>query len=198
MSAPTFQAPPPDRLAGPLPHLPGERPEEGWLRGRAPILLVLPFAWSLEDAGWIPTSQGDTSYLDMAGRGRRWWSGWPPRSPAGVGGRHTSPARSSPGSSCRCSPAGSSSGLPFRASTSPRSTARYQAAGAAAVSRLGSTSRSSAGLSLREFAHYHMTFWATVWAAGQFTGYAVFRHRRPFDAVVVTGLLLLADMALTA
>ena len=27
------------------------------------ILLVLPFAWSLEDAGWIPESQGDTSYL---------------------------------------------------------------------------------------------------------------------------------------
>jgi len=37
------------------------------------------------------------------------------------------------------------------------------------------------------------------WSGGRpFTGYAVFRHRRPFDRVVVSGLLLLANMALTS
>src|SRR5258707_10068003 len=74
---------------------------------------------------------------------------------------------------------------------------RYQAAGAAAV-RAWIDIAILARPFTREYAHYHMAFGAMVWAAGQFTGYAVFRHRRPFDAVVVTGLLLLANMALTS
>lgn len=48
-----------------------------------------------------------------------------------------------------------------------------------------------------EVAHYHLVFGAIVWAAGMLAGFTVFGHRRPLDAVVVLGLLLLANMALT-
>ena len=45
--------------------------------------------------------------------------------------------------------------------------------------------------------HYHLVFGAIVWGAGLLAGYTIFGHRRPLDAVVVLGLLLLANMALT-
>ena len=48
-----------------------------------------------------------------------------------------------------------------------------------------------------EEGHYHLVFGAFVWGAGLLAGYTIFGHRRPLDAVVVLGLLLLANMALT-
>ena len=45
--------------------------------------------------------------------------------------------------------------------------------------------------------HYHLVFGALVWGAGLLAGYTIFGHRRPLDAVVVIGLALLANMALT-
>lgn len=46
-------------------------------------------------------------------------------------------------------------------------------------------------------AHYHLVFGVLVWGAGQLAGFSVFGHRRPLDVVVVLGLIMLADMALT-
>lgn len=48
-----------------------------------------------------------------------------------------------------------------------------------------------------EYDHYHLVFGALMWGAGMLAGYTVFGHRRPLDAVVVLGLVLLANMALT-
>ena len=48
-----------------------------------------------------------------------------------------------------------------------------------------------------QFAHYHLVFGALIWGAGMLAGFTVFGHRRPLDAVVVLGLALLANMALT-
>lgn len=45
--------------------------------------------------------------------------------------------------------------------------------------------------------HYHLVFGAIVWAAGLLAATAAVGRRRPIDAVVVTGLLLLTDEALT-
>jgi transglutaminase-like putative cysteine protease len=45
--------------------------------------------------------------------------------------------------------------------------------------------------------HYHLIFGAIVWGAGLLAGYTIFGHRRPLDAVVVVGLALLANMAMT-
>jgi len=49
-----------------------------------------------------------------------------------------------------------------------------------------------------EYAYYHLVFSAVIWGAGLLAGFTVFGHRRPLDAVVVLGLVLLANMALTA
>jgi transglutaminase-like putative cysteine protease len=45
--------------------------------------------------------------------------------------------------------------------------------------------------------HYHLVFGALIWGAGMLAGFTVFGHRRPLDAVVVLGLVLLANMAFT-
>ncbi len=46
--------------------------------------------------------------------------------------------------------------------------------------------------------HYILVLGGIVWATMQFAAYAVFGHRRPLSAVVIVGLVLLANMALTA
>jgi transglutaminase-like putative cysteine protease len=46
--------------------------------------------------------------------------------------------------------------------------------------------------------HYILVLGAIVWATMQFASYAVFGHRRPLSAVVIVGLVLLVNMALTA
>jgi transglutaminase-like putative cysteine protease len=45
--------------------------------------------------------------------------------------------------------------------------------------------------------HYILVLGILVWATSQFTAYSVFGHRRPLGGVIVTGLVLLANMALT-
>jgi transglutaminase-like putative cysteine protease len=49
-----------------------------------------------------------------------------------------------------------------------------------------------------EIGHYLLVLGIIVWSIGQFAAYAVFGHRRPLDAVIVVGIVLLANMALTA
>ena len=46
--------------------------------------------------------------------------------------------------------------------------------------------------------HYILVLGAIVWGTMQFASYAVFGHRRPLSAVVIVGLVLLVNMALTA
>ena len=50
----------------------------------------------------------------------------------------------------------------------------------------------------REYGHFLLTIGLLVWSVGQFAGYAVFGHRRPLDAVIVVGLVLLSSISLTA
>jgi transglutaminase-like putative cysteine protease len=48
-----------------------------------------------------------------------------------------------------------------------------------------------------QYGHYLLALGILCWATGQFAGFAVFRHRRPLDAIVVVGLILLANLSLT-
>jgi hypothetical protein len=48
-----------------------------------------------------------------------------------------------------------------------------------------------------QIAHYYLVFGALIWGAGQLAGFSIFGHRRPLDVVVVLGLVLLGNMALT-
>jgi transglutaminase-like putative cysteine protease len=48
-----------------------------------------------------------------------------------------------------------------------------------------------------EFLHYILTLGLVVWATSMFASYAVFGHHRPLNAVIVVGVVLLANMGLT-
>ena len=52
-------------------------------------------------------------------------------------------------------------------------------------------------LSTSAFGHHLMILGLLTWASAQFATYAAFGHRRPMNAIVVIGLLLLANMSLT-
>ena len=49
-----------------------------------------------------------------------------------------------------------------------------------------------------QMGHYLLALGIIVWSVAQFATYAVFGHRRPLDAVIVVGLILLGNMAMTA
>ena len=49
-----------------------------------------------------------------------------------------------------------------------------------------------------EYGHYLLTLGILCWGTGQFAGFAVFRHRRPLDALVVAGLVLIGNLAITS
>ena len=46
--------------------------------------------------------------------------------------------------------------------------------------------------------HYVLVLGALVWGTAQFAAYAVFGHRRPLNGVVIVGLVLVGNMALTS
>jgi transglutaminase-like putative cysteine protease len=49
-----------------------------------------------------------------------------------------------------------------------------------------------------EFGHHLLAIGILAWSVGQFASYAVFGHRRPLDAVIVVGIVLLGNMAITS
>jgi transglutaminase-like putative cysteine protease len=48
-----------------------------------------------------------------------------------------------------------------------------------------------------QYLHYILVFGILVWATSMFASYAVFGHHRPLNAVVVVGVVLIGNMALT-
>jgi transglutaminase-like putative cysteine protease len=48
-----------------------------------------------------------------------------------------------------------------------------------------------------EYLHFIFAFGLLVWATSMFASYAVFGHRRPMNAVIVVGVVLVANMAIT-
>jgi transglutaminase-like putative cysteine protease len=52
-------------------------------------------------------------------------------------------------------------------------------------------------LSTFQFGHHLLVLGLIVWASSQFASFAAFGHRRPLNAVIVIGLLMLANMSLT-
>jgi transglutaminase-like putative cysteine protease len=50
--------------------------------------------------------------------------------------------------------------------------------------------------STQQYGHFLLVLGLLLWATGQFSGYAVFGHRRPMPAVIALGTALLVNMAL--
>jgi len=171
-------------------------PAEGWTTLGAVALLAMCFGWSLDDAGWIPTAEGTTGYLPWVallatilgvvlvklglGRLRTDFVG------AILGGLF----------------------LPFIGGSVLLSNrnpglapeeilARYRAA-ADVASKVYTDLVVNGQPFTTQYGHYHMIFAGIVWAAGLLAANATVGRRRPLDAVVVCGLLLLTNEAITA
>lgn len=178
----------------PLRHL---RPAEGWITVIAVAALPFAVAWSLDDAAWLLQSSGSTGYLMYLAIAATLVGVLLAKLGLGRFGTYV---------------VGSIVGgvvVPFVAGN--------VVLGDADPLRLDITSileryRSMASVVQQvwidlvvngqpfttQSGHYHLVFGAIVWAAGLLAATAVIGRRRPIDAVVVTGLLLLTNEALTA
>ncbi|HEY2917142.1 MAG TPA: transglutaminase domain-containing protein [Candidatus Limnocylindrales bacterium] len=171
-------------------------PAEGWTTLGAVALLSMCFGWSLDDAGWIPTGEGTTGYLPWVallataiGIGLV---------KAGVGRLRTDLIGAIIGGLFLPFIAGSV----LLANRSPSLSledilARYRAAAEVATNVYRDLVVNGQPFT-SEFGHYHMIFAGVVWAAGLLAANAAIGRRRPLDAVVVCGLLLLTNEAITA
>ena len=171
------------------------RPAEGWLTVAMVALLAASFALSLNDAGWVPGSEGSTGYLvwvAVAGvlfgllAAKAGWGRWRTYLAGAVVAGLLLPFIAG--------------GIVLGSTVDgfdPASIAlRYRAAGDVAFQVWADLVRDNRPFT-DQFAHYHMVFSALVWTAGQVAATAVFARRRPLDAVVIVGLLTLANMGAT-
>jgi transglutaminase-like putative cysteine protease len=178
----------------PLRHL---RPAEGWTTIVAVAALPFAVAWSLDSAGWLVGPGSSTDYLmNLA------------LAAALLG---TVLAKLGLGR-FRIAALGSTAGgllVPFVAGSvilgptvplhldAASILARYVAT-ADVVRQVWIDLAVNGQPFTSQSGHYHLVFGAIVWAAGLFAASAAIGRRRPLDAVVVTGLLLLTNEALTA
>ncbi|HEX5240692.1 MAG TPA: transglutaminase-like domain-containing protein, partial [Candidatus Limnocylindrales bacterium] len=173
------------------------RPVEGWSTVIALALLSLAFGWSLDDAAWVPSPDGSTAYLPWLGvvasllgigLAKLGWGHLRIDLVGAIVGGLLMPLIAGNIVLAGSAPSGS----PL-----DQVLARYQASANVAIHVWDDFVVAGQPFTT-QFGHYHMIFGAMVWAAGLLGASAVMARRRPLDAVVVTGLLLLANMALTA
>ena len=170
-------------------------PAEGWTSLAGVALMILALAWSIDDARWVNGVDSLTDFLPLVGFAgvaigflgpKLGWGRWTTHLlgvafaaivlPIIAGGIVLGDTVTGYGPAALA--------------------ARYQEAA-------GIVTRVWIDLGVRglpftsEYGHYFIALGGLVWATGQYAAYAVFGHRRSLDAVIVTGLVLLANMALT-
>jgi len=170
-------------------------PVEGWLTLAGVALMVVVLAWSIDDAKWVKGAGSLTDFLPLVALAgvavgfagpKLGWGRWTTHLlgvafaaillPIIAGGIVLGPAVSGWGPAALA--------------------ARYHEA-ADVVYRVWIDLAIEGRPLTDEYGHYFIGFGALLWATGQFAAYAVFGHRRALDAVIVTGLALLGNMALT-
>jgi transglutaminase-like putative cysteine protease len=165
------------------------RPEEGWLPLVLVLFLALTLAWAIDDPGWVNGKEALTDDLPLfamlgvavgfAGPKVGW-------------GRWTTHLV----------------GAAFAALLIPVYAGWALHPGVPAGEAFAATASGSINAYLdiawrgRQFTseeiHYILVLGIAVWGTAQFAAYAVFGHRRPLNAVMVMGLVLVANMALTS
>lgn len=164
-------------------------PSEGWLTLALVALMALTVAWSLADAAWVLGRRewGDfyawaallSVVVGFAGAKVRW-----PRWTAHLVGAVVAALVIPLMVGSVLLPDGGSPQQLYRATAE----ATVEAWRDLAVRNRASTN---------ETGHYLLTLGLIVWSVGQFAAYSVFGHRRPLDAVIVVGIVLLGNMAVT-
>ncbi len=170
------------------------RPVEGWLSLAATALMVVVFAGSLVDAGWTPGSAGSGSFLiwiSLLGLAfgvlgaKIGWGRWRTHVVGAVFGGLLVPLIVG--------------GVVMGGDVGwdPRALAERLVVTTGVMERVWNDLVVQGRPFTSQYAHYHLIFGVLVWGAGMLAGYTVFGHHRPLDAVVVLGLAVLANMALT-
>jgi hypothetical protein len=163
-------------------------PAEGWLTVGLVLLLVLPVAWSVQDARWVLGNEQLTDFLPWAVIGgaaagmlgaKVGWGRWRTHLLGAVAAALLVPILVG----MVLEPDAGVSGW-FRAT-----------AFASVEAVLDLTIRNRAVT--QQYGHFLLVLGLLCWATGQFVGYATLGHRRPLGAVFVTGLVLLSNMSVT-
>jgi transglutaminase-like putative cysteine protease len=163
-------------------------PAEGWTTLGLVLLLCLTLAWSIDDASWVVGPRGLTDFLAWAvALGVGWgflsakagWSRWLAHLlgatmaglilPMIVGSRLMD------------------GGGPVD---------WFQATAASCVDAYFDLTYRGLQFTT-EIGHFLLVLGIIAWGTGQFAAYATFHHRRPLNAVLIIGLGLVANMALT-
>jgi len=171
-------------------------PTEGWLTVGALAILLIALAWSVDDPGWIGGVGERTDFLvpiALAGLAvgligaKVGWGRWTTHL---IGAGFAALALPLVAGDLLLGDA--VAGLEPAALW-----ARYSAAAAVSYEAWHDIAILDRPFT-REWGHYVIALGGVLWGTGQYAAYAVFGHRRPLDAVIAAGIVLLANMALTS
>jgi transglutaminase-like putative cysteine protease len=164
-------------------------PAEGWLTLALVFMLCFTMAWAIDDARWVLGRPKYLDYLWVAAAGgvlagfigpKVGWGRWLTYLIGSIFAALVVPIITA----LAAMPFGTSIHELFQA-TSDSVVHAYEDI---AVLGLPSTI---------EYLHFIFVFGMLVWATSMFASYAVFGHRRPMNAVIVVGVVLVANMSMT-
>ncbi len=165
------------------------RRPDGWFTIGLVLLICATLAWSLDDALLVLGRDELTDFLFWAAMGGAFagllgplvgWSRWTTHLVGAMFAALLLPSLVG----WALIPPGANPGVLFQATTD-------------AVVRAWSDLALAGLLFTPEYGHHLLVLGLITWGSSQFASYATFGHRRPINAVVVIGLLLLANMSLT-
>ncbi len=173
------------------------RPAEGWLTLFATIAIVMVLGGSLQDSAWTPdTSNPDAHFLPWIGVIGVMWGVLAAKVGWGRWRTHIVGALIA-GLVLPLIVGGIALGPQARVGWDPYGLAQRLVAMLGVAQGVWTDLVILGKPQTSQYAHYHLVFGVIVWAAGILAGFTVFGHRRPLDAVVVVGLAIIANMAVT-
>ncbi len=174
------------------------RPAEGWLTLFATVMMVMVLGGSLQDSAWTPdTRNPDANFLPWVGLiGVAWgvlgakvgWGRWRTHMIGALIAGIVLPLIAG----------GIALGPDAHVGWDPHGLAERLVAMLNVAQGVWTDLVVIGKSQTSQIVHYHLAFGAIVWGAGILAGFTVFGHRRPLDAVVVVGLAIVANMAVTA
>ncbi len=163
-------------------------PAEGWPALALLVLLCLTMAWSVDDASWVAGPRGLTDFLALTVVLSVGWGFFS----AKIGWSR---------------PLAHLLGAIVAALVVPILAGSHLVDGGGPIEWFQATAASTADAYLDltylgkpltgEIGHFLLVLGLLIWATGQFAGYVTFHHRRPLNAVIVVGVVLVANMAVT-
>ena len=164
-------------------------PSEGWAALALLLLMVLTMAWSVDDASWVAGPRGLTDFLALAAVLSVLWG----FASAKIGWSR---------------PVAHLLGAVVAAVAVPIMVGSHLGEGGGPIQWFQATAAHSLDAYLdltyygkpltQQVGHFLLVLGLLTWATGQFAGYVTFHHHRPLNAVIVVGIMLVANIALTA